>query len=239
MDKELNIKVDDSNSINFNENRGVVIIRGQTGAGKSTLINSLIIHAAEAYSPEELEIDYIDMKNVEAYLYVSYCDIPHTHKVIGTVDTKLGVKELNSIVNELSNRSMSSDKEFPMRLIIIDEYQQMGDINTHIDYIAENGPKNGMFLVLASQSYIPSARILEDAKTRLVLKCNEELSELLLDSTEASSLDSCGWVILKQREASVKAEVKFYDIDTLQAKARNLRKQYRNSQHSIIYKKEY
>lgn len=239
MCKELNIKIDDNNSINFNKDRGVALVCGITGSGKSTLINSIIMHAAEAYSPEELEIDYIDMKSVEAEFYVGCCNIPHMHKIVGTQNKRIGINELNTIVNELSNRSMSPNKDVPIRLVIIDEYQELEDISTHVGYIAKNGPENGIFLLLATQSIIPSEPILDYSEIILALRCHEECSKTLLGSIEASELPECGWVNIKQGEAVTKSEIKYYAEDVLQAKARNLRKQYKNSQHSIIYKKEY
>ena len=237
--KELNIKINDSAIIHFNESQGVAIICGLTGSGKSVLINSLIMNAAESYSPEELEIDYIDMKSVEAEFWVGACEIPHMHKIVGTRDSKLGMRELNSIINEISNRSMSPTKDFPMRLVIIDEYQEIGDISTHIGYIAKNGPENGVFLLLATQSVTPSNSVLDYSEIRLALRCTEEMSELLIGSIVASELPRAGSVILKQYNNTIEAQVKYYDEEALKAKALALRKQYKNSHHSIIYKKEY
>lgn len=205
MCKELNIKINDGAVIHFNENQGVAIICGLTGSGKSVLINSLIMHAAESYSPEELEIDYIDMKSVEAEFWVGPCEIPHMHKIVGTRNSRIGINELNSIVNEISNRSMSPNKDVPLRLVIIDEYQCLEDISTHIEYIAKNGPKNGVFLLLATQSVTPSSSVLDYSEIILALRCTEEMSELLIGSIVVSELPKAGSAILKQYNRTIEA----------------------------------
>jgi len=179
------------------------LIGGETGSGKSVLINNIIVNSCYYYSPEELQFIVIDLKGNE---YPEYPKLPHLKVLFqdpSKIDIALNVLEyVKSIyeervqlfkrykVNEFSQYRLS--EKLPRLICIIDEFQtfnQSGnsEINRKsseiIDLIVGKGRSYGIHLILASQSLL-NARI-EDASltninVRLALRLDERSSSKIL-----------------------------------------------------------
>lgn len=77
-----------------------LLIAGSTGAGKSVLINSLIISMLYKATPDELKLVLVDPKRLELGLYE---DIPHLYTPVVT-DPKLAANVLRNATREMENR---------------------------------------------------------------------------------------------------------------------------------------
>jgi S-DNA-T family DNA segregation ATPase FtsK/SpoIIIE len=77
-----------------------LLIAGSTGAGKSVLINSLIISMLYKATPDELKLVLVDPKRLELGLYE---DIPHLFTPVVT-DPKLAANVLRNATREMENR---------------------------------------------------------------------------------------------------------------------------------------
>jgi S-DNA-T family DNA segregation ATPase FtsK/SpoIIIE len=77
-----------------------LLIAGSTGAGKSVLINSLIISMLYKATPDELKLVLVDPKRLELGLYE---DIPHLFTPVVT-DPRLAANVLRNATREMENR---------------------------------------------------------------------------------------------------------------------------------------
>lgn len=119
---------------------------GATGAGKSAMINQLLITMLWQYSPRVLEMIMVDLKAVEFGFYTGDNLVPHASIIAGTTDgayclsvfehcydimldrqksiQKAGCKNLSGY-----NKKMRSENKeeliFPRTLILVDEFQVM------------------------------------------------------------------------------------------------------------------
>ncbi len=179
------------------------LIGGETGSGKSVLINNLIINSCYYYSPEELQFIIIDLKGNE---YPEYHKLPHI-KVLFQDSSKIdiGLNVLDYIksiyeervqlfkkakVNEFSQ--YRTKEKLPRLVCIIDEFQSFNQSENNeikrksaeiIDLIVGKGRAYGIHLILASQSLanvnINSAS-LTNINVRLVLRLDEQSSRQIL-----------------------------------------------------------
>ncbi len=126
---------------------GNTLVIGQPGSGKSNLLHALITSAAYLYSPEELEVYLIDLKEgIEFKMYADHV-LPHAKLIAveGTPELTLGAlqKILNDYktrMNQFKNVSKMQSQEgyenltryrqttqevLPRVLIVIDEFQNL------------------------------------------------------------------------------------------------------------------
>lgn len=195
----------------FGEGNYHCLIGGETGSGKSVLINNLIINSCYLYSPEELQYYIIDLKGSG---YLQYSKLPHI-KVLFQDPSKIEValNILQFIQKQFEERVKLFQKarldEFPLyrlknklpRIIcVIDEFQTFnqssnGDVKKVsteiIDLIAGKGRAYGIHLILASQS-LSNAKIEDASKSninvRLVLRLDEPSSKQILSSGNNETL---------------------------------------------------
>jgi len=166
-----------------------VLIAGQTGAGKSVCINSLVCSMLMTKMPEELRLIMIDMKKVE---FACYADIPHLLAPVVTEPTE-AVKALRWGVMamewrykafqnvkakniETFNERVAADmpdgvlgkadnKKLPFVVIIVNELADLmmtagKDVETQIMRIAQKARAVGIHLIVATQR--PSADIITE-----------------------------------------------------------------------------
>lgn len=187
-----------------------VLIAGQTGSGKSVLINSWISTMLFRTTPEEVRMILVDPKRVELQ---RYNDIPHLltpvisepEKVISAL--KWAVQEMDRRYELLSekgarnlkiyNQMVEEDKRRPFILIIIDELADImlfspTEVEDNICRIAQMARATGIHLVLATQR--PSVDVLTglikaNVPTRLsfAVASNTD-SRVILDTTGAEKL---------------------------------------------------
>lgn len=187
------------------------LIGGETGSGKSVLINNIIVNSCYYYSPDELQFIVIDLKGNE---YPEYPKLPHLKVLFqdpSKIDIALNVLEyVKSIyeervqlfkrfkVNEFSQYRLS--EKLPRLICIIDEFQTFNQSdNTEvkrksaeiIDLIVGKGRSYGIHLMLASQS-LANVSINQASMTninvRLVLRLDELSSKYILSSGNNETL---------------------------------------------------
>ncbi len=187
-----------------------VLIAGQTGSGKSVLINSWISTVLFRTNPEEVRMILVDPKRVELQRYNG---IPHLLTPVITAPEKVisalkwAVQEMDRRYELLSeqgarnlgiyNKMVSEEKQRPYILIIIDELADIilfspTEVEDNICRIAQMARATGIHLVLATQR--PSVDVLTglikaNIPTRLsfAVASNTD-SRVILDTTGAEKL---------------------------------------------------
>ena len=143
-----------------------LLVAGQTGSGKSVVLNCLISSLIDANDPMDLHLVLVDPKRVE---FSTYKNVPHLREDIVTeVGEVVGV--LESLVEEMENRYAEMEQygvrsidglracgiKYPKIVLVVDE---LGDIMLREkknveDLIVRLGQKSracGIHLVLATQ----------------------------------------------------------------------------------------
>ncbi|MDR2642415.1 MAG: AAA family ATPase [Planctomycetaceae bacterium] len=192
-------------------------IAGQTGTGKSTLLNNIITSIAEKYSPDEMRLYLLDYKHgVE---FQKYQDHPNVELLLlDNSNLPMGVESLRRLRQEMTRRAQlfrelgvtinsieeynrKSLEKLPRILLIIDEVQQLFVnfdirrlVNPLVSEIARQGRAFGVHMLFSSQSYV-DCRIDEDILTQMSLRIayalannNECRAILKVDNTAPTEL---------------------------------------------------
>jgi len=115
------------------------LIVGQTGGGKSGLVNNMLASLFHEYSPEWFNLVFIDFKNAEAAMYVDkdthYAILPHYTAIAGTKDGDYAVSVFNWLMDEQMRRMKHIAKYGFQK---IEDYnailfERREGINQHID----------------------------------------------------------------------------------------------------------
>lgn len=150
------------------------LIAGKTGAGKSTLMRTLILQLAERFTPDELGIFLVNTKSTELRQFEG---LPH---VMGTAWTEERALPLIMYLADQSGRSEldGGREEYPdkMWLLIVDEVQRLSvdSLNADafkaaFDTILTTGRSKHIGLVMATQE--PTAQMLtRPMRTQLAWK---------------------------------------------------------------------
>ncbi|ONH26397.1 FtsK/SpoIIIE domain-containing protein [Pseudofrankia asymbiotica] len=85
--------------------RNHVMIAGMTGAGKSTLLHTLITVAAVLYSPAELELYLIDMKQGVEFQEYARHRLPHARVVAMHSQREFGLETMRTLTAEIERRA--------------------------------------------------------------------------------------------------------------------------------------
>lgn len=145
-----------------------LLIAGQTGSGKSVMINTLLCSLLYRNSPSDMRLILVDPKQVEMTLYH---DIPHLLTEIITEPDKT-ISALKWAVNEMERRysllaevkvrdirsynSKKPEEPMPYIVIVIDELADLmmvaaRDVEALIVRLAQKARAVGVHLVLATQ----------------------------------------------------------------------------------------
>jgi DNA segregation ATPase FtsK/SpoIIIE, S-DNA-T family len=145
-----------------------LLIAGQTGSGKSVMINTLLTSLLYRNSPSDMRLILVDPKQVEM---APYEDIPHLLTPIITEPEKC-ISALKWAVNEMERRytllaeeklrdiksynERKADEAMPYIVIVIDELADLmmvaaRDVEALIVRIAQKARAVGIHLVLATQ----------------------------------------------------------------------------------------
>lgn len=151
------------------------LIAGQSGTGKSTLLNNIITTIAEKYSPDEFRLYLLDYKlGVEFKIYRDHPNVELL--LLDNSRLSVAVDALKKLEDEMQRREMLFEEDLtiqdieaynkkakhklPRILIIIDEVQQLfrdyatqRQINPLIKSIAKQGRAFGIHMLFSSQSY--------------------------------------------------------------------------------------
>lgn len=157
-----------------------ILVGGAVGQGKSNLLLVLIHALAVRYSPTELEMVLVDLRDGVEFARLgpsaqSRSWLPHVRSLGLEFDPDFSVGVLHWVLNQMSDRSKwlkasgtttlgdyrrATGKTLPRLLIVIDEFQRLfeGDDDqatqaaSLIESIARTGRGFGVHLVLASQA---------------------------------------------------------------------------------------
>lgn len=144
------------------------LIAGQTGSGKSVMINALLTSLLYRNSPSDLKLILVDPKQVEM---APYADIPHLLAPVITEPEKCisalkwAVAEMERRYTELAEQGkrnieeynkIKTDDRMPYIVIVIDEMADLmmlaaRDVEALIVRIAQKARAVGIHLVLATQ----------------------------------------------------------------------------------------
>jgi S-DNA-T family DNA segregation ATPase FtsK/SpoIIIE len=146
-----------------------LLIAGQTGSGKSVMINTLLVSLLYRNSPSDLKLILVDPKQVEL---TSYNDIPHLLTPVITEPEKC-ISALKWAVAEMERRlrqfkehgarsiaeynDMQAEAGMPYIVIVVDEMADLmmlagREVEALIVRIAQKARAAGIHLVLATQS---------------------------------------------------------------------------------------
>jgi len=185
---------------------GVII--GGTGSGKSNLLHTIIMNACYKYSPEELNIYLLDLKEGVEFKYYDYNRLPHV-KLLGVklkddLYSALAIlKNLRKIMSERGNiftdlgiseiHEYQEEKKIPKILVIIDEIQELFALDAkvadeailHLSELFKQGRAFGINFLWASQN-IPKNGALKD---NVVSQIGNRISLQLEKPDDAQDID--------------------------------------------------
>ena len=177
----VGLDVHDKHPVTFRFNSGDYIhgfILGQSGSGKSVLLNNIITSAILKYSPQDLMLYLMDFKGVE---FNKYRGVKHTKAVlVDNSDPQMTLEVLRELKEENKKRVKLWQKEgvsnidgynkkypenrLPQVLFVADECQVMfrrstgstdiaiqREIAEILDIIATQGRSQGIHMLLATQ----------------------------------------------------------------------------------------
>ncbi|MDB5160690.1 MAG: cell division FtsK/SpoIIIE [Candidatus Saccharibacteria bacterium] len=145
-----------------------LLIAGQTGAGKSVMINTLLTSLLYRNSPADMKLILVDPKQVEM---APYADIPHLLAPVITEPEKC-ISALKWAVAEMERRlkafaevgkrnigeynSLKKEEGMPYIVIVIDELADLmmmaaRDVEALIVRLAQKARASGIHLVIATQ----------------------------------------------------------------------------------------
>lgn len=213
-----------------------LLVGGQTGMGKSNILNLIITTLSKAYTPDQVNIHLIDTKMVE---FFKFKNLDHISSC--SIDINEGVDRVRQIKEELESRQeilMTSGyghildynrdikgfgEELPYIVLIIDEFgdfQGITDFWNSISTIARKGRAMGIHAILSTQR--PDANTLPPkVKANLAgvvcLKTKTKSnSQILLDSPRAFHLPLKQGRALFQLDGLREVQIPYIDEETLE-----------------------
>jgi DNA segregation ATPase FtsK/SpoIIIE, S-DNA-T family len=169
------------------------LVAGMTGAGKSELLQTLIVTLAVTHPPNRLAFLLVDYKGGAAFK--DCVRLPHTVGLVTDLDAHLTQRALASLNAELQRRErilresdakdlFDMERRFPEHtppslLIVIDEFatlaKEVPDFVDGIVDVAQRGRSLGVHLLLATQrpGGVVSENIRANTNLRVALRVNE------------------------------------------------------------------
>ncbi len=185
------------------------LIGGRTGSGKSVLIHSIIGSLVMQYSPAELELYLIDLKEGVEFKTYAAEQLPHARVVAIESNREFALSVLDSVDEEIRRRGeviragggeqmdltsyrKGGDRSMARVVLVVDEFQVLFEKEDQIhrrslevlERIIRQGRAFGVHAVLASQSVTGSAAairsLIGQIPNRVVLASSEADSRMLL-----------------------------------------------------------
>ncbi len=184
------------------------LIAGTTGAGKSELLQTLIMALACANRPDQVVFVLIDYKGGAAFKDCTR--LPHTVGLVTDLDGHLTTRALTSLEAELRRREkLLSDNDakdiddydgatpLPRLVLVIDEFrvlaEELPDFISGLVRIATVGRSLGIHLVLATQrpAGVVSPEIRANVNLRIALRVRDDAdSQDVIGSSAAARISS-------------------------------------------------
>lgn len=203
-----------------------LLIAGQTGSGKSVMINTFLASLLYRNSPSDVKLILVDPKQVELNLY---SDIPHLltpviTEVEKTVSAlKWAVEEMERRLSQMAEHNkrniadynkIKSEDNMPYIVIVIDELNDLmmaaaRDVEALVVRLAQKARATGIHLVLATQR--PSVDVITglikaNVPGRIAFTTQSQVdSRTILDASGAEKLLGKG-DMLYQTPSSPKAK---------------------------------
>ena len=198
-----------------------ILVAGQTGSGKSVMINTILTSLLYRNSPADLKLILIDPKQVELK---PYDDIPHLLAPVITEPEKC-VSALKWTVAEMERRykalsevnrrniveynKLKKEEGMPYIVVVIDELADLmmvaaRDVESLIVRIAQKARAVGIHLVLATQR--PSVDVITglikaNVPARIAFTTTSQVdSRTIIDGVGAEKLLNRGDMLLKTSE---------------------------------------
>ena len=151
------------------------LIAGQSGTGKSTLLNNIITTIALNYSPDEMRLYLLDYKlGVEFKIYQNHPNVElllldnsrlsvavdALKRLVDEMDKREKLFDIDLTIQDIDSYNKIAKNKLPRILIIIDEVQQLfkdyetkRQVTPLIKSIAKQGRSFGIHMLFSSQSY--------------------------------------------------------------------------------------
>jgi len=150
------------------------LIGGTTGAGKSVLLHNIIIGLIENYTPQQVRLVLMDLKEgIEFSVYEDHPMVQHFLHGTDAGQALVALQELQSTlsargelfreagVNDIARyNEQNPDALLPRIVVVVDEFQklftggykELGMINALLEDLAKRGRSFGIHLIMGSQS---------------------------------------------------------------------------------------
>jgi DNA segregation ATPase FtsK/SpoIIIE, S-DNA-T family len=175
------------------------LIGGTSGAGKSELLQTLVLGLAANYPPTRLNFLFVDYKGGASS--AEFRELPHTVGYVTNLDGAMSMRALTSLRAELQRRmgilegrakdlvemlQVAPEEAPPSLVIVVDEFaalvKEVPDFVAGIVDIAQRGRSLGIHLVLATQR--PTG-VVNDA---ILANTNLRISLRVLDPTDSNNI---------------------------------------------------
>jgi len=175
------------------------LIGGTSGAGKSELVQSLVVNLMAKNSPKRINFLFVDYKG--GALSEMFKDVPHSVGAVTNLDALLALRALTSLTAELDRRmelfkgraqdikdmlNKFPDEAPPSLVIVVDEFaalvRELPDFVDGIVSIAERGRSLGIHLIMSTQR--PSGAINDNIQQNTNLR----IALRMLDSGESRNV---------------------------------------------------
>lgn len=164
----VNLRIDDNNVH--------ALIGGITGGGKSNLIHVILCSLCHRYSPDELQICLLDMKNgVEAFRYLdgSNAWLPHAKAILASKSPRFAKRFIEEMIAEMDQRTLmfqrdgatsieewriKTHRKMPRIFFVVDEFTHMlknpdlvKETAGKLEELLEQGRSFGLHVLLSTQ----------------------------------------------------------------------------------------
>ncbi|PGN46126.1 cell division protein FtsK [Bacillus cereus] len=227
-----------------------LLIAGETGSGKSSMVRVILATLIQHMSPEHLHLYLGDLKNSEFHFlrrvkHVKYvCMEEHEmtsmlSKLWKEVLHRRKIMEKYELGHIDEYNQSTKDKPLPYIFIAIDEVAMLQDEKecvTIIEKISAVGRSLGIFLMLSMQR--PDAKILDgklklNLTVRMGFKCADLINSNIVGTPGSENLSQSGQMILKL-DGLKKVQAPFLVLD----QAKEIIEPYRLSKEQSVQKEE-
>ncbi|MGE1025232.1 FtsK/SpoIIIE domain-containing protein [Bacillus sp. GMs2/2] len=191
-----------------------LLIAGETGSGKSSMVRVVLSTIIQYMSPNKLHLYLGDLKNSEFHFLRRVKHVKEVcmeeiemkimlHKVWNEIRERRKLMEEYEVDHIDEYNRLNPDKQKPYILLAIDEVAMLQDEKecmTTIEKISAVGRALGVFLMLSMQR--PDAKVLDgklklNMTVRMGFKCDNTINSNIMGTPGSEHLEQSGQMILK------------------------------------------